>query len=39
MHQVIIVVSWMEMAQRRYVRQYVSFYDPGDFGNDTHVEI
>jgi hypothetical protein len=38
-HQVIIVVSWMEMTQRRYVRQYVSFYNSGSLGNETHVEI
>ncbi|QRN94844.1 prepilin cleavage protein [Archangium violaceum] len=38
-HQVIIVVSWTELAQRRYVRQYVSFYDSGPFGNETNVEI
>ncbi len=38
-HQVIIVVSWKDLTQRRYVRQYVSFYDSGPFGNETHVEI
>ena len=38
-HQVIIVVSWMEVTQRRYVRQYVSFYDSGPFANDINVEI
>lgn len=38
-HQVIIVVSWMEVTQRRFVRQYVSFYDSGPFGNEINVEI
>jgi Tfp pilus assembly protein PilW len=38
-HQVTVVVSWMEMGQRRFVRQYFGFYDPGPFGNETNVEI
>ena len=38
-HQVIIVVSWKDLTQRRYIRQYVSFYDSGPFGNETNVEI
>lgn len=39
MHQVAIVVSWSELGQRRFVRQYIGFYDPGPFGNETFVEI
>jgi hypothetical protein len=38
-HQVTVVVSWMEMGRRRFVRQYFGFYDPGPFGNETNVEI
>jgi hypothetical protein len=38
-HQVTVVVSWMELGQRRFVRQYFGFYDPGPFGNETNVEI
>ncbi|HYO59485.1 hypothetical protein [Archangium sp.] len=39
MHQVTVVVSWTELGRRRFVRQYFGFYDPGPFGNETHVEI
>lgn len=39
MHQVTVVVSWMELGRRRFVRQYFGFYDPGPFGNETNVEI
>lgn len=38
-HQVTVVVSWKELGQRRFVRQYFGFYDPGSFGNGTNVEI
>jgi hypothetical protein len=38
-HQVTVVVSWVELGQRRFVRQYFGFYDPGPFGNATNVEI
>jgi hypothetical protein len=38
-HQIAIVVSWSEMGQRRFVRQYVGFYDPGTAGNQSFVEI
>jgi Tfp pilus assembly protein PilW len=38
-HQVTVVVSWLEMGRRRFVRQYFGFYDPGPFGNETNVEI
>lgn len=38
-HQVTVVVSWVELGQRRFVRQYFGFYDPGPFGNETNVEI
>lgn len=39
MHQVTVVVSWMELGRRRFVRQYFGFYDPGPFGNETNIEI
>jgi Tfp pilus assembly protein PilW len=39
MHQVTVVVSWMELGRRRFVRQYFAFYDHGTFGNETGVEI
>ena len=38
-HEVTVVVSWKELGQRRFVRQYFGFYDPGSFGNGTNVEI
>jgi hypothetical protein len=38
-HEVTVVVSWTELGQRRFVRQYFGFYDPGSFGNGTNVEI
>jgi hypothetical protein len=38
-NQVTVVVSWMELGNRRFVRQYFGFYDSGPFGNETYVEI
>ncbi|MCY1080582.1 type IV pilus modification PilV family protein [Archangium lansingense] len=38
-NQVTVVVSWMELGKRRFVRQYFGFYDSGPFGNETYVEI
>ena len=38
-NQVTVVVSWVEMGTRRFVRQYFGFYDSGPFGNETYVEI
>lgn len=38
-NQVTVVVSWVEMGKRRFVRQYFGFYDSGPFGNETYVEI
>jgi hypothetical protein len=37
--EVAIVVSWKEMGRRRFVRQFVGFYDASAFGNATNVEI
>jgi hypothetical protein len=38
-HQVTVVVSWLELGKRRFVRQNFGFYDSGPFGNETFVEI
>jgi hypothetical protein len=38
-HQVAVVVSWLELGQRRFVRQFLGFYDAGPFGNETNVEL
>jgi hypothetical protein len=38
-HEVTVVVSWTEMGQRKFARQYLGFYDPGPFGNRTNVEL
>lgn len=37
--QVAVVVSWNELGQRRFVRQFIGFYDTGDSGNATNTEI
>lgn len=38
-NQVTVVVSWVELGKRRFVRQNFGFYDSGPFGNETYVEI
>jgi hypothetical protein len=38
-HQVAVVVSWNELSNRRFVRQFIGFYDSGSFGNETFVEL
>ncbi|WNG38984.1 prepilin cleavage protein [Archangium violaceum] len=37
--EVAVVVSWREMGRRRFVRQFVGFYDASSFGNATNIEI
>lgn len=37
--EVAIVVSWNELGRRRFLRQFVGFYDASPFGNGTNIEI
>nr|QKW93600.1 prepilin-type methylation domain protein [Archangium sp.] len=37
--EVAVVVSWNELGRRRFLRQFVGFYDASPFGNGTNIEI
>lgn len=39
--EVSVVVSWNELGRRRFVKQFLSFYDASSspFGNNMHVEL
>jgi Tfp pilus assembly protein PilW len=39
--EVAVVVSWNEVGRRRFVKQFLSFYDAssGPYGNNMHVEL